>query len=168
MQRPWYIAVSHPSCERIAAARLTERGFETWYPTQEKPIENRYTAKLKTKPTRSWPLFPGYMFARPGRGGLTHHEMIGADGFRAILMNDFRPLTVSDDELARLRDRLANPEPEDEQMFRVGQLVYVAAGPFAMQSGSIGRVRTGKLGVLLNLLGRETMVEMLEEQVRAA
>ncbi len=171
----WIVAVSHPQREFRALASLQEHGFWAWLPTR---TVTRRPKHLKGREiVREYPFFGGgYVFVRDAptcsvrSRSLGHRDLYGVDDIRAIVCSvvglDRRPLTISDDRMDVVRNRIENPIPMVEDALRIGDDVYLTDGPFASFRATVGRVGPkDAVSVLINYLGRATPVLMSVDQL---
>ena len=155
--REWFCLYSQPKHEHIAAAHLRQlAGVEVFLP--------RIRFKRATVRGAAWAteaLFPGYLFAcfvwplelravqaARGVGGVVHF------GHRwpiiaAATIGDLRA-TLGAEELHTVDDALV-----------AGEVVRVAEGSLRGELVVVAQVRSGRqrVGVLMDFLGRQTMVE---------
>ena len=79
-----------------------------------------------------------------------------------------RPIPISEKEIKRIKQRMVQAEPKHKIDYRPGEIVLVTDGPFRDQEGSIAEVdvEKGRLKVLINVLGRDTPMDLDALQVR--
>ena len=127
-------------------------------------------------------LFPGYVFVQmdvedddaPGELGESWEVVRGTNGVTGFVGTATRPVPLSPEEVQRLLASVgvaAQPVIEEAPRvkvdFKAGDMVRVTGGPFADFSGTVAEINTDhlKLKVLVNIFGRETLVEMDFSQV---
>ena len=162
----WFCIRSQAKHEHIAAAYLREElGLEVYLPR----VQFRRTTRLGAK----WfieALFPGYLFARfdlcecyrqvhhgHGAQGIVHF----GSHWPAI------PVQVIDE----LRQIIPDERPHlCREGLSPGDPVIISGGPLHNLEAVVTRVMPGKrrVGVLLEFLGRQTMVEMTTESLLKA
>lgn len=154
----WYCIKTQPKREHFASATLEkEFGFEVFLP--------RLRFKRSTQRGTVWfnePLFPSYIFAK--FDFFTFKNLVKyATGVAGIVhFGEFYP-QIPEETISELR-QLVGPEQlrviEDE--FKEGEEVVVGDGPFKGLSVVVLRPMPGskRVAVLMELLGRQTVVEM--------
>ena len=155
---------------RLKTEEMTEYVNEVLVP-MEKVVEVR--GGKKTVTTRK--LHPGYVYI----------EMALLDENRRVLDKPWyfirdtpgiigfvggdRPVPVSPEEIATIKDQLAESEDREKPKvhFEVGETVKITDGPFLNFSGVIEEIEPdrGKLKVTVNIFGRNTPVELEYWQV---
>jgi len=159
----WFCIRSQPKHEHIAASHLkTEEGIEIYLP--------RIRFKRSTRRGPVWfteALFPNYLFARFDLAASVrklHH----ARGVRGIVHFGDQWPTIPDGVIEELRASLG-----DEQIYvlnselQPGENVQISGGAFHGLQAVVTRVMPGRqrVAVLLEFLGRQTMVELPGEAV---
>jgi len=161
----WFCLRAQPKHEHIAAGHLRQiPDVEVFLP--------RIRFRRKTRRGAVWfteALFPGYLFARfEWQRDLRriHH----APGVRGVIHFGDRWPTISDATMADLRHRFGVEElhviPATPQ---IGDAVGIAGGIFHGLQAMVTQVMPGRerVQVLLEFLGRQTMVELPLDQVVA-
>lgn len=158
---PWFVAMTKPNHEGIAAANLQRQGFDWYYP--------RYAHKKPGAASLIRPLFPRYIFIRLEA---VWHSLCGTRGISYLLMGDAGPQLLPDSVIETIRLR------EDKQglyqliappRFSKGSKVKTSEGPLA---GLLllyeGMTSHDRVNVLAEILGRACVVEMEERLLTAA
>ena len=141
----WAVATCLSNCEGLATRGLERQGVVCYHP--------RFRAHVATKVVR--PLFPGYLFVQWVSGGW--RSVLGTRGVTGLIMNDGRPVLLSDSVVDGVRDLEGReglvelPDP-----FRPGVRVRVARGSLADFEGVCDTVDERRVFVLLQFLGSET------------
>lgn len=158
----WFCLRSQPKHEHLAAAQLaTEPGIEVYLPR----IRFR-------RPTRNGPkwfteaLFPSYLFARFNlAGGL--RKIKNARGVRDVVHFGERYPTVSDASIDQLRASIGAEIHVLKEELQPGETVHIAGGALHGLSAVVSRVMPGpgRVAVLLEFLGRQSMVELPQDAV---
>jgi transcription antitermination factor NusG len=164
----WMVIRSATRQEKRAASSLAELGFEVYL-----PLEARWVRHARQKTRATYPLFPGYLFARLSREDVW--KALEADGVHNILGLERNTATVEPVLIEALRDEeisgafdqtLKDPA---KKAFKVGQQARVTSGQY---SGFIGQVvqNRGKNRVLLlvSLFGRPQKIERPLSELEAA
>ena len=155
---PWFCLRSQPKHEHIAAAHLQQLPeVEVYLP--------RIRFKRSTKRGPVWfteALFPNYLFARfdlAANMRQLHHTR----GVRGIVHFGDQWPTVPDEVVAELQTTVGAEEvyvmPDE---FKPGESVEVSGGAFHGLMAVVTRVMPARqrVAVLLEFLGRQTMVEL--------
>lgn len=136
----WYVAMSRVGCESLACHHLQAQGFECYLP-------------LSVSVSAPVPLFPRYLFVRPGSPdqslcsvrstrGVSHLVRFGPDlAFASGAMVE---------EVRRLEALCAGGLPD---ALRAGETVEILRGPFAGYDAEVLRSGTDRVIVLMRVLG---------------
>jgi transcriptional antiterminator RfaH len=156
----WAVARTLPRRETVAAERLSDAGFATFAP--------------ETKSGRGEaPLFPGYLFVRIVARWRAVDRTVGVIGL--IKFGD-TPAKCPDREIAKLQSQLdadglvrLPDRPAQPGRPIPGAQVRIVHGPFAgftaLYSGMTARDRER---VLIDLLGRQTLLELRSSHIQPA
>lgn len=158
---PWFVCMTKPNHEGIAAVNLARQGFTYYYP--------RYLLKKPDKTTTIRPLFPRYMFVKLGE---VWHSLRGTRGISSLLMGDGGPQLLPDRVIEGIRARedknglyqlIAPPR------FQRGAKVKAEAGPFVgLPLLYEGQSAHDRVRCLVELMGRSCPVEIEEKLLAAA
>ena len=165
-QNKWLVAYSKPRQELVDLQNLEHQYFETYLPRYKK-FKNTETGPVPVLE----PMFPRYIFFRPSTPQQSIESVRSTKGISHIVRFGFEPGIVSADMLASLKEfeALQNQATLQEMSnFKVGQKVklkHVALGSF---EGLIQSVSKKRVAVLLEILGRETVVQMEHHQIEVA
>ena len=139
------------------------------------PMEDVVEFKQGRKQTVSKKVFPGYILVRcemDDSSWFCIRNTPGVTGFVGQTNRGQKPTPLSRREvetfLTAKGDGEAAPKRRTPKVeFEVGESVRVKEGPFADFNGTIAEINTDhmKLKVLVNIFGRETLVEMDFSQV---
>jgi transcriptional antiterminator NusG len=139
------------------------------------PMEDVVEFKQGRKQTVSKKVFPGYLLVRcemDDASWFCIRNTPGVTGFVGQSVKGQKPTPLSKREvetfLSAKGDGEAAPRRKTPKVeFEVGESVRVKEGPFADFNGAIAEINTDhmKLKVLVNIFGRETLVEMDFSQV---
>jgi len=154
----WFCVRSQPKHEHIAAAHLRNyEGIEVYLP--------RIRFKRSTRRGPVWfteALFPNYLFARFNLASVLrklHH----ARGVRGVVHFGAQWPTIPDGIIADLRATLGDDHIYVmESELSPGETVNISGGAFHGLQAVVTRVMPGRqrIAVLLEFLGRQTMVEL--------
>ena len=175
----WYVVHTQSGYEkkvmanlhaRIQSMNMEDRIYEVVIPMEE-VVEfkggRRQTVQRK--------VFPGYLLVRcemDDESWYCIRNTPGVTGFVGQTRHGQKPTPLSRREVRTFlaakgdgAEQAARPKPKLE--YEVGESVRVKEGPFADFSGEIAEINADhmKLKVLVNIFGRETLVEMDFSQV---
>jgi transcription termination/antitermination protein NusG len=154
----WYALYVKPRHEKVIAAALSTKGYETYLPL------------YRHRPTRLsdpiLPLFPGYVFCRfdPVR----KLPVVSVPGVFSILGRGQTPTPVDADELLAVREivqsgRATRPWP----YLVIGQAVYLERGPLAGLEGTLVKEAGADwLVVSITLLQRSVATHVERDAIR--
>ena len=161
----WLVAYTKPRLEQVALQNLERQHFETYLPLYKKFKSN------KTGPVPLLePMFPRYIFFRPSTPQQSIETVRSTKGISHIVRFGFELGIVSADMVASLREfEVSQNQATLQEMsnFKVGQKVklkHVALGAF---EGLIQSVSKKRVAVLLEIMGRKTLVQMGHHQIEA-
>lgn len=160
--RPWFCVHSQPKREHIAAARLSEDAdIEVFFPRVR---FRRLTRKGPVWVTEA--LFPNYLFARFDPA-ISLRKVHHASGVRGVVHFGNRWPTIPDAVIEELRAAIG-PECVRQlpQELKPGDEVQLTGALHGL-AAVVSRVMPGRkrVAVLMEFLGRQTMVELGSEAV---
>lgn len=159
----WYLAYTKPRNEQIAGAQLARQGYAIYVP--------KYRALKRTPQgmvAHHSPLFPRYVFFRPGHAAQSIAPVRSTVGVSHIVRFGITPATVSDGLVSALRAFEQQREAAsllDLSVLRAGRRVAVCAGPLKGLEGLVSAKAGTRVTVLLDVLGRQTRVSLPEHQL---
>lgn len=157
----WFVCMTKPNHEGIAAVNLQRQGFEYYYP--------RYFAKKPGTPGTIRPLFPRYMFVKLEA---VWHSLRGTRGVSCLLMGDNGPQLLPDrviDGIKAREDKNGLYQLIAPPRFKRGARVKAGAGPFQGLPLLYEDMSThDRVKCLADLLGRLCVVEIEERLLSAA
>jgi transcriptional antiterminator RfaH len=162
----WLVAYTKPRLEQVALQNLERQHFETYLPLYKK-FKNTETGPVPVLE----PMFPRYIFFRPSTPQQSIETVRSTKGISHIVRFGFELGIVSADMVASFREfEVSQNQATLQEMsnFKVGQKVilkHVALGAF---EGLIQSVSKKRVAVLLEIMGRETLVQMEHHQIEAA
>jgi len=160
----WLCLRSQPKHEHIAAAHLRRmvEGIEVFCP--------RLRIRRRTRRGVAWfvqAVFPGYLFARfEPRASMLHVRAV--PGVKAIVSFGDQMPSIPPEVIDGLKGHFdANEFHEVHEEIQPGDEVTIAGGPFHGLTAAVLNVKsaTGRVQVLLEMLGRCTPVEVSREQI---
>jgi len=161
----WLVAYTKPRLEQVALQNLERQHFETYLPLYTK-FKNTETGPVPVLE----PMFHRYIFFRPSTPQQSIETVRSTKGISHIVRFGFELGIVSADMVASLREfEVSQNQATLQEMsnFKVGQKVklnHVALGAF---EGLIQSVSKKRVAVLLEIMGRKTLVQMGHHQIEA-
>lgn len=170
----WYVVHSQSGYEKKVEANLKTRiqsmGMEDSIYEIVIPMEDVVEFKQGRKTTVSKKVFPGYLLVRCHMDDSTWfciRNTPGVTGFVGQAHKNQKPTPLSRREvetfLSAKGDGESAPKRKAPKMeYEVGESVRVKEGPFADFNGTVAEINADhmKLKVLVNIFGRDTLVEM--------
>jgi len=158
----WYAIRTRSRHEKLVNQQLSCRNVETFLPT----VERRRRWKDRWKMV-SFPLFPGYCFAR--FGSQDRLTILTAVGVVQILGINGHPTPIPEYEIEAVRQLVTSTLPFDPHPYlKEGMEVEVIRGPLAELRGIL--VRKGsraRVVVAIHLIQQAASVELDAADVRA-
>ncbi|QQD21924.1 transcription/translation regulatory transformer protein RfaH [Oceanospirillaceae bacterium ASx5O] len=154
----WYVVLTKPKQEQLAAERLQQQGGEVFLPLFE--VERMYKGKRRK---RQEPLFPGYLFLQTHADSGLLSKVRSTIGARQLLTFGNQPVTVNNLLINDLRQRCG--VGHNTPLYRTGQKVSLKEGPFRNYEAIFQEYDGDERAViLLTLLGQqnELVVELGE------
>jgi transcription antitermination factor NusG len=166
----WHILYTEPKGEERVVCALSRIGVPVFLPKIKQDRVLRHTRKYK-KPkfkTIETAMFPRYVFAAADRADLRD-----IDGVNGILRRDGMwariPNALIEDLRVAIDMGLFDKTREKRAIFAPGQDVSIEEGPFAGLSAKVKKALTGRdAEVLIDLLGRSTLVRVELDMIKAA
>lgn len=175
----WYVVHTQSGYEKKVTANLHARiqsmNMEDQIFEVVIPMEEVVEFKNGRRQTVQRKVFPGYLLVRcemTDESWYCVRNTPGVTGFVGQSRHGQKPTPLSRREVHKFLsakaegvDQTARPKPKLD--YEVGESVRVKEGPFADFSGEIAEINADhlKLKVLVNIFGRETLVEMDFSQV---
>jgi transcription antitermination factor NusG len=161
----WYVAMTLPRKERVAAANLENQGFRSFLPLQL--VTHRHARKFRTELV---PVFPRYIFAILNIDTQRWRSVNGTFGIARLITDGERPLWVPPGIVETL---ILSSNRRGALMFEpdlaVGDKVRLLAGPFAESLGVLERLDgAGRVQLMLDLIGGSVKVSAPREMVATA
>lgn len=155
---PWYVVHTKARQEQLASENLVRQGYAVYLPRIKILKRGRDGQRIAIEP-----LFPRYLFIRPGSPSHSIAPVRSTQGVACLVRFGHLPAVMRANTLDDIRSfelRLNQVSDESLSPFRPGKLVRVADGPLAGLEGLISSVSQQRVIVLLQLLGRDTRVDM--------
>lgn len=159
----WYLAYTKPRQEHIAQVNLEQQAFEAYLPLYKK------FKKTEQGPVALFePMFPRYILFRPGKPEQSISTVRSTKGIATIVRFGFEPALLPDDLVQRIRqleqDR-HHATLQELSNLRPGQAVRLKHTALGGVEGLIQSVSSKRVAVLLEILGRPTVVQLEHHQV---
>ena len=162
----WYVAMTVPRKERLAATQLDNQRYRSFLPLQ---LETRRHARKFT--TVLAPVFPRYIFVILDVERQRWRSVNGTLGVQRLITDGERPLAVAPgvvETLVQSSDRRGALIYQADEL-AIGDQVKLVAGPFAGSLGILQRLDgAGRVQILLALLGGPVKVTAARDMVAAA
>lgn len=169
----WYLVHTYSGKENKVQAELEERikgyGLEDRVLRVVLPVDYYSDVDKKGKRVlKTRKVFPGYLLVQMVMDDESWYIVRNTPGVLGFVGPSGKPTPLTDDEVARILDRITEDEAKEKLNFAVGDRVRVLVGPFKNMEGnvvSIDEVK-GKANVLLKMFGREMPVEVPSEYIQ--
>ncbi len=159
----WYLAYTKPRQETIAQDNLVRQAFDAYLPLYKK------FKKTEQGPVALFePMFPRYILFRPSKPEQSISAVRSTKGIATIVRFGFEPAQLHDDLVQRIRqieeDR-NHATLQELSNLKVGQTVRLKHNALGGVEGLIQSVSSKRVAVLLEILGRPTVVQLEHHQV---
>jgi len=145
--------------ERVKAEGFEDRIEEVLLP-EEQVIE---VVRGKKRAVRKR-IFPGYLLIKMALDDETMAFLRRIGKVGGVVGESHRPVPLSDEEVARIRQRMeaGESQPRMEIRYEIGDSVRITDGPFANFSGTVQEVLSdrGRVRVLVTIFGRGVPVDV--------
>ena len=171
-QKNWYVIHTYSGYEDAVAKGLKQRveslGMEDKIFNVIVPKEKKIKIKAGKRRTVEEKIYPGYVLV----------EMIVTDDSWYVVRNTpnvtgfvgvgTTPVPVSLTEITTLKKRMGVETPKHNIEVEVGDAVKIVDGPFKDFDGKVSEIdpERGKIKVLVNMIGRDTPVELDSLQIK--
>lgn len=152
----WYVAYTQTKREQLAAFNLTQQGFQAYLP-QYKTFKKSSAGSLSTFE----PMFPRYLFFRPGNAGQSISGARSTRGVSYILSFGFNPAVLKTEQMQFIQACEAERKRADMaeiSPFQPGLQVHLRHCGLRGLEGLVQSVSSKRVAVLLDLLGRQKVV----------
>ena len=159
----WYLAYTKPRQEQIAQVNLEQQAFDAYLPLYKK------FKKTESGPVALFePMFPRYILFRPSRPEQSISAVRSTKGIATIVRFGFEPAMLHDALVQRIRqleqDR-NHATLQEISNLKAGQTVRLKHTALSGIEGLIQSVSSKRVAVLLEILGRPTVVQLEHHQV---
>ena len=159
----WYLAYTKPRQESIAQDNLVRQAFDAYLPLYKK------FKKTEQGPVALFePMFPRYILFRPSKPEQSISVVRSTKGIATIVRFGFEPAQLQDELVHRIRqleeDR-NHATLQELSNLKAGQTVRLKHTALGGIEGLIQSVSSKRVAVLLEILGRPTVVQLEHHQV---
>ena len=162
----WYLVYTKPRQEAVAHANLEQQGFEAYLPLFKK------FKKTEQGPVALFePMFPRYVLFRPMRAEQSISVVRSTKGVATLVRFGFEPALLHDDLVRQIRQMEQERDQatlQELSQLKVGQAVRLKHTALGAIEGLVQNVSSKRVAVLLEILGRPTVVQVAHHQVEAA
>ncbi len=161
----WLVAYTKPRMEQVALQNLERQAFEAYLPLYKK-FKKTETGSVPVFE----PMFPRYIFFKPSKAGQSIETVRSTKGISHVVRFGFDPGVVSAymiDTLKTFEDAQNQATPEDMSGFKAGQKVKLKHVALGNIEGLVQSVSSKRVAVLLEILGRPTVVQLDHHQLEA-
>ena len=159
----WYLAYTKPRQESIAQDNLVRQAFDAYLPLYKK------FKKTEQGPVALFePMFPRYILFRPSKPEQSISAVRSTKGIATIVRFGFEPAQLHDDLVQRIRQleqERNHATLQELSNLKVGQTVRLKHNALGGVEGLIQSVSSKRVAVLLEILGRPTVVQLEHNQV---
>ncbi len=161
----WYLAYTKPKQEQLAHDNLVQQDFSVYLPLYKK------FKKTEQGPVALFePMFPRYIFFKPQSETQSLSVVRSTKGINNLVRFGFEPACLDDELLERIRrvEQMRNEASLQEiNNLRVGQKVILKNSALVGLEGIVQTVSSKRVAVLLEILGRPTLVKMEHHQLES-
>ncbi|WP_176442982.1 transcription termination/antitermination protein NusG [Tropicimonas sediminicola] len=161
---PWLVAQLKPNGLKAAVLNLERQGIETLMLWRTETI-----ARGRKFFDRQVPLFPGYLFVRPGVGAPWRSIQSTVGVARLIFVTKDHPAEVPQDFIDALAARCDGDGcVQHDRPVKVGQEVRITRGPMHDLVACVERLDgPSRVGVLLEIMGRPVRASLLQRDLES-
>jgi transcription elongation factor/antiterminator RfaH len=158
----WYVAMTLPRKERVAAANLDNQDFPSFLPMQL--VTHRHARRFRTQLV---PVFPRYIFAILNIDTQRWRSVNGTLGIARLVTDGEKPLAVAPGIVETL---IQSSDQRGALVFQpdlaIGDRVRLLAGPFAESFGVLERLDgADRVQLMLDLIGGSMKVSAPRDMV---
>ena len=162
----WYVAYTQPRRELVAVANLEQQGFNAYMPRYKKHKVTRDGVLSIFEP-----MFPRYLFFRPGNAGLSISGARSTRGVSSVLSFGANPAVLKPVELQRIQACADEQNQADScaiSPFQAGVQVRLRHCGLHGLEGLVKSVSARRVTILLELLGNQQTVHVEHHQLELA
>ena len=159
----WYLAYTKPRFGSVAQVNLQQQGFEVYLPLYKK-FKKTETGSVSVFE----PMFPRYIFFRPSRPGQSIATVRSTKGVNNLVRFGFEPAVLQDHLVHMIRQLEQSRNEVSVQgasPFKAGQSVRLKHNALNNIQGLVQSVGSKRIAVLLEIMGRPTLVQVEHHQL---
>jgi transcriptional antiterminator RfaH len=159
----WFLVQFKHKCHFIAERNLKAQGYHTFLPIEEK-IVYRYGKNIATKT----PLFPGYLFIEFSLALGNWSGIRSTFGVSKLISQNNKPQIIPKIIMNELINRCdENGMLLPPKSIKKGDTIVVRNSAFSKFISTIDQIDSkNRIWVLMNILGRQSRVEVKSEQIQ--
>jgi len=156
-EEPWIVINTRPHAEHTALENLRRQAFDAYCPMLRKRRRHARSTNVVLRP-----LFPGYLFSRPGAHARRWRPMLSTYGVRNVVRAGEEPSLIDHGFIASLKAReIDGAIVRPARPYEIGQRVQIAGGPFdGIVTTIIDLDEEERVVVLLEVLKRATRLTL--------
>ena len=165
-QDKWLVAYTKPRQEQVALQNLERQSFEAYLPRYKK-FKNTEAGAVPVFE----PMFPRYILFRPSKPEQSIETVRSTKGISHVVRFGHDPGVVSAHMVATIQafEAEQNQATLDQMTnFKAGQKVKLKHVALGNMEGLVQSVSAKRVAVLLEILGRPTVVQLDHHQVEAS
>jgi transcriptional antiterminator RfaH len=165
-QDKWLVAYTKPRLELVALQNLERQSFEVYLPRYKK-FKNTEEGPVPVFE----PMFPRYILFRPSKAEQSIETVRSTKGISHVVRFGHEPGVVSSDMVATLKEFETSQNQatlQEMSNFKAGQKVKLKHVALGALEGLVQSVSSKRVAVLLEILGRPTVVQLDHHQVEAS
>ena len=165
LEDKWLVAYTKPRMEQVALQNLERQAFEAYLPLYKK-FKKTETGSVPVFE----PMFPRYIFFRPSKEGQSIESVRSTKGISHVVRFGFEPGIVGRDMIDTLKQFEAEQNQatiEEMSGFKAGQKVKLKHVALGNMEGLVQSVSSKRVAVLLEILGRPTVVQLDHHQLES-
>ena len=163
VEQNWYVAYTQPKREQVAASNLQQQCFEAYL-----PLYKTFKKSSTALPAVFEPMFPRYVFFRPGQAGQSISGARSTRGVSFVLSFGFNAAVLKPEDLRaiqacegeRNRAGLAEISP-----IQPGLQVRLRSGGLRNLEGLVQSVSAKRVTLLIEMLGKQQTVSVEHHQL---
>ena len=159
----WFLAYTKPRFESVAQVNLQQQGFDVYLPLYKKFKKTEAGSVSVFEP-----MFPRYIFFRPSRPSQSIATVRSTKGVNNLVRFGFEPAVLQDSmvELIRQLEQSRNEvSVQGASPFKAGQAVRLKHNALNNMQGLVQSVGSKRIAVLLEIMGRPTVVQVEHHQL---
>lgn len=160
---PWFLAYTKPRAEQQAQVNLQQQEFEVYLPLYKK-FKKTETGSVSVFE----PMFPRYIFFRPTRPSQSIATVRSTKGVNNLVRFGFEPAVLQDPMVALIREvehSRNQVSAQEASPFKAGHRVRLKHNALNNVQGLVHSVGSKRIAVLLEIMGRPTVVEVEHHQL---